>query len=242
MVGKCNLCNLRMQAKVTMLCGNIGYMSKGRFMRTLRESKKLTQEQLAKLVGVSRVSVSKWESGENNPRGEHLSSLASALGVEVEQLLMGDWESSASNVVKSSAGARRVPVLSYVQAGKLTELKEIRDLDGGFECVLADDDLGISSFAMRLIGDSMLPDFAEGDLVIIDPDIDPVAGDYVAAKNGGGEATFKKFRPRGHNNHGVEYFELVPLNEDYAPIRSDMSPVSIIGVMVEHRKYRRRRK
>jgi len=41
---------------------------------------------------------------------------------------------------------------------------------------------------------------------------------------------------------GNTVFELVPLNDDYATLRSDTDHLVVIGVMVEHRKrYRRSR-
>lgn len=86
----------------------------------------------------------------------------------------------------------------------------------------------------------MLPDFQPGDRVIIDPSVRPQPGDYVVAKNGEEEATFKKYRLRSINEQGVEVFELVPLNPDYPSIRSDEVPIKIVGTMVEVRKYRRR--
>jgi SOS-response transcriptional repressor LexA len=67
------------------------------------------------------------------------------------------------------------------------------------------------------------------------------AGDYVVAKNGGDEATFKKYRPRGKDAAGVDVFELVPLNDDFASLRSDIDHIAIIGTMVEHRRYRKNR-
>ncbi|OYD24722.1 LexA family transcriptional repressor [Oceanimonas baumannii] len=211
-----------------------------------RHKLNLSQEELAKRIGITRVSVSKWESGLNQPKGRYLNQLASALGVTVEWLLTGkDVQAETDhfvNVEPAILGVHQIPVLSYVQAGQLTAVREIRDVDGSYEYVQADDDVGERAFGMRISGDSMTPEFGEGDLVIIDPDIEPVPGDYVAAKNGSLEATFKKYRPRGFNQDGVEYFELVPLNDDYAPIRSDMCDVVIIGTMVEHRKYRRKRR
>ena len=82
--------------------------------------------------------------------------------------------------------------------------------------------------------------FSDGDLVIIDPNVTPRPGEYVAVKNCEQEATFKKYRPRGLNAQGQEYFELVPLNPDYETMRSDLQPITIIGTMVEHRKFRKR--
>jgi len=74
----------------------------------------------------------------------------------------------------------------------------------------------------------------------VDPDESPRLGDYVVAKNGGEEATFKKYRPRGIDENGQEVFELVPLNDDYPTMNSGRQHIEIIGVMVEHRIFRKR--
>jgi len=123
------------------------------------------------------------------------------------------------------------------------------------EYLLSDrDDLSIRTFALEIRGDSMMPppgsgeeSFNEGDRIIVDCNVTPLPGDFVVAKNGpDGEhgkhaATFKKYRPRGMDEQGREVFELVPLNPDYPTMRSDRQRIDIIGVMVEHRRYRKRR-
>lgn len=86
----------------------------------------------------------------------------------------------------------------------------------------------------------MEPDFVEGDLILIDPELSPQPGDYVVAKNGEDEATFKKYRARGVTEDGKEIFELVPLNEDFAVRSSAKEKFNIIGVLVEHRRLMRR--
>lgn len=236
---------MKTQTNLSKVLCKLPYMTMSDRIRSRRAALGVTQEDLAKKVGVSRVSISQWERGDTSPKGENLHRLAAALKTRPEWLIEGKGDpepSSFQNVEPAVLGQHKVPVLSYVQAGQLTEVREIRDVDGGFEYVQADESIGERAFAMRISGDSMTPWFEEGDLVIIDPDIEPVPGDYVAAKNGSLEATFKKYRPRGFNQDGVEYFELIPLNDDYAPIRSDMCQVVIIGTMVEHRKYRRKRR
>lgn len=82
----------------------------------------------------------------------------------------------------------------------------------------------------------MEPDFKEGDLLIVDPDEAPKAGDFVIAKNGSEEATFKKYRSRGEYDDGSPRFELVPLNDDHETLCTDHTPISIIGVVVEHHR------
>ena len=87
----------------------------------------------------------------------------------------------------------------------------------------------------------MMPDYQPGDVVIIEPEWQPRPGDCVAAKNGRQEATFKKYRLRGTTPDGHDIFELVPLNDNYPTVRSDETPLTIIGVMAELRRKVRRR-
>lgn len=214
-------------------------------IRQTRMSRKLTQQQLGDRIGVTKATVSQWEKGDYSPSGQNLYNLAKALGVSAEWLLSGKGEPDKPLFQNVESTARqddhKVPVLSYVQAGHWREAHEISDIDGGVEYITTDLELGEFAFSLRIQGDSMTPEFGEGDVVIIDPDVAPLPGDYVVAQNGHESTTFKKYRPRGYNDKGQDVFELVPLNDDYPTLRSDMSPIAIIGTMMEHRKYRKRR-
>ena len=144
------------------------------------------------------------------------------------------------NVDQAPIGVRHIPIISYVQAGMMTEAMDPFALGEGFELVLTDLDVSEGTFGLRIKGDSMLDEFKEGDVVIIDPAVQPLPGDFVVAKNTEEEATFKKYRPRGTSEHGEMTFELVPLNDDYPTLNSERDHLRVVGVMVEHRKYRRR--
>ena len=150
-------------------------------------------------------------------------------------------DSIASNIAPAAIGRNRIPLIDYVQAGMWTAVADTFQPGDADEWLLTDLELSSSAFALQIKGDSMAPEFNEGDRVIIDPDVSPQAGDYVVAKNGGEEATFKKYRVRGQDEAGNTVFELIPLNQDYAPMRSDQQPIQIVGTMVEHRKYRKKR-
>ncbi|MDM5064022.1 helix-turn-helix domain-containing protein [Aeromonas salmonicida] len=211
-----------------------------------------SQEILGSRVGVSRVSISQWERGENTPNGRYLNELAGALGVTVDWLLTGDGSAAEPLAKQQISGyhnvepavihqGNRIPVLSYVQAGNWREMcEQATTFDGNVEYVSAGVEIGPCGFGLWLRGDSMLPLFKEGDLIIFDPDEAPQPGDFVVAKNGSDGATFKKYRPRGIDENGQEVFELVPLNDDYPSMHSDRQHIEIIGVMVEHRSYRKR--
>lgn len=145
------------------------------------------------------------------------------------------------NVTPAAIGGTRIPVINYVQAGMWSGVIDGTQHSDADDWLTTDQQLSRSAFALEIKGESMLPEFKPGDRVIIDPEISPLPGDFVAAKNGEEEATFKKYRPRGADASGEAIFELVPLNDDFATIRSSETHIRIVGTMVEHRKYRRAR-
>lgn len=222
----------------------------GARVRQRREELKLTQKQLADAVGCSQPMIKKIEAGSRTSLGRKL---AQALGTTLEWLETGQagpapalqqaqtGSSFDENVSVAAIGQREVPVINYVQAGRMTEVIDPLILGASFDRLLTDVDVSASAFALVIKGESMLPEFQPGDKVVIDPGVAPQPGDYVAAKNSNEEATFKKYRPRGTNDRGDVVFELVPLNEDFPTLHSERDHLRVIGVMVEHRKYRRRR-
>ena len=77
----------------------------GAVIKTLRENKKMTQEELASKIYVSGKAVSKWETGQGFPDISLLEPLARALGISVIELLSGEHISNvnrSSNMAKSS--------------------------------------------------------------------------------------------------------------------------------------------
>lgn len=210
----------------------------GAEIRRRRKALGMTLEELAHATGGNDGNLSKIERGLLGYSDETIQKIAKALGCSVSDLFAG--AEAGGNVTAVPIGTRRIPLISCVQAGAMTEAIDPYAAGDAAEWMLTDLDLSANAFALRIKGNSMLQEFREGDTVIIDPAILPLPGDYVVAKNGENEATFKKYRPRGVNERGEQVFELVPLNEDYPSMRSDITPIRIIGTMVEHRRYRRR--
>lgn len=145
------------------------------------------------------------------------------------------------NVKPALMGSRPVPVISAVQAGALRDMESPYEPGDGY-AIEYTDDTGLSrwTFALDIEGLSMMPEFRPGDRVIVDPEVSPNPGDFVVARNGSNQATFKKYRPRGIDQQGNMVFELVPLNEDYPTLRSDAENLIVLGVLMEHRKKYRR--
>ena len=76
----------------------------GAVIRTLREGKRMTQEELAEKIHVSGKAVSKWETGQGFPDISLLEPLAQALAVSVIELLSGECihnRNRSANMAKS---------------------------------------------------------------------------------------------------------------------------------------------
>lgn len=141
------------------------------------------------------------------------------------------------STVSFSSRRQCVPVLGRVPAGvpieAITDVVEFLDLDPD----LAAD--GYDYFGLLVTGDSMYPEYRDGDVVVLRAQETAETGDDVVAYIGGSDATLKRLtRTEG----GIQ---LRPVNPNY-PVRSFTKqeilslPVTIGGVVVEQRRRRRR--
>lgn len=219
------------------------------------EKSKISQREFVKLYDLGTpANLGQYLNGRRPLNMSIASKVAAGLGIKVSdfspRLANEIKELNAVNDVEPVVtNQKKIPLISKVQAGVFTDKGQIIDRDtciSNGDFVYGDKDLSDDSFAFVISGDSMLPIFANGDIVIIDPCLIPHPGDFVVAQRessytDGIETTFKKYRPKGLNEFGQEVYELVPLNEDFPTIYSDRERCTIIGVMVEHRRSYRRR-
>lgn len=108
---------------------------------------------------------------------------------------------------------RRIPVISWVQAGALTSTEIIIKDAEVEEWLPPNEDSGRNGYGLRVVGNSMSPKFFPGDRIYINPDIqtfDLQTDDLVIVSCfGESEATFKKLIIEGNNKY------LQPLNPDW---------------------------
>lgn len=214
----------------------------GQRLRAARTAAKMTQKVLANKVGIGQSTIAELEKTANG--SSHVPVIAAALKCSALWLATGEGsmkDGFDQNVTPVSLGMRPYPVISHVQAGALKEIAVPYGPGDGFDVEYGDDDASQWSFFLEIEGDSMQPEFRPGDRVLIDPDLSPNPGDFVAARNTKEEATFKKYRVRGIDESGNEVFELVPLNDNYPVLRSDERHLVVIGTMIEHRRKFRRK-
>lgn len=213
----------------------------------------IPEYELAEKTGVNQPTIHRIRKGKSqDPKSASLRPLAAFFGISEDQLRGNEpLPKEGAGRTRDDPGrhekrGRRVPVINHVQAGEPAQVIDDYAPGDGFEYIWLDpeaaEDCGSYTFALKIEGESMLPEFHPGDIVVIDPDVPPLPGDYVVAKlEAEGRATFKKYRPRGPQG-GNDIFEMAPLNDDWPTIRVDAdNPGHVIGTMVEHRRKRRRR-
>ena len=91
-----------------------------------RMSARLTQEQLAEAVGVSRQTVAKWEAGETSPDLEHAAALADALGTTLDGLVI--FDDGGMGLGAPPRGKHLFGNVKVGERGQIVIPKEARDL------------------------------------------------------------------------------------------------------------------
>jgi SOS-response transcriptional repressor LexA len=199
----------------------------GRRIRQAREQKGWTALQLGEHADLSQSFLSKVESGKTGLSDNARMRIAGALAIAPEHLF-----SMGGNVTAAAMRQVTIPLLDYVQAGRWMAVRETLSDDEIRETITVNFECPPSSFGLKVRGDSMEPEFHEGDTVIVDPTRQPSPGRFVIATDEGGEATFKQYRDAGINDDGRHVFALVPLNDHYATMRSDRQKLAIVGVVI----------
>lgn len=192
----------------------------GENLKKIRKAKKMTQKDLAQKSGVKQSVISDLETGNAKSTGSILE-LSNALGVTAEELKKGVFdEAEQSNV--SPVTVRMAPVLSWVQAGTLTNVEAV-DMSQVEEWLPLPDGDCEECFYLKVQGLSNFPDFQEGDYILVDPTLqfsDMNSGDIIVVRKFD-DATFKKLVIE---TDGSKYLQalnpefkpnIIPLDEDF---------------------------
>ena len=187
-------------------------------IKAFRESRKLTHQQFANAVGVSRGSVQQWESGATAPKRVNQPAVAKFMGVTVADL-MAD-ESTQSGVISPDNKPNKPPAgVSIAQdainlvnnpeypAIRRVSLKAQAGVSGYAVEYLNDDGPPIvfgsrwyksnryhpeKMIALRVAGESMRPKYSDGDLVVINTDNKTPKDGLIYLVSYEGEVTLKR--------------------------------------------------
>ena len=179
-------------------------MEFGDVLRQLRKERRLSQEELAALLGTTKQVISRYETKQRVPRLSVVADDARKLGLPL---------SSLSGEEPPPVGARRrVPVLGAVACGE-----PIFSPGDGTESVSVEDDIACD-FALIAEGDSMTGDrIHSGDVVYI-RSTDHVDDGEIAAVALDNELTLKHVRRLRGPDGSVVFTQLLPSNPAFAPI------------------------
>jgi repressor LexA len=175
------------------------FMNVGQRIQQKMKEQRLSQNKLAKAAQLSQAGISAIISGQVSPKEVTLSAIANALNCSVSEL-MGEIAPGIIPIVRKS-----VPIIGSIACGERvspdTEAEGYADLPDGVK----------ADFALRCKGDSMIPTFINGDLVLIrqQPEVN---NGQIAAVNIEGETTLKHLY---HQDSGVL---LVADNPSFSPV------------------------
>lgn len=103
-------------------------MSFGENLQRIRKMNRLSQEELAEMLGVSRQAVSKWELGDGYPEVEKLLLLSKKLNISLDSLLGGENASALSEDGKPADAIRIISPHEGVtiNASRVTRSQQFR--------------------------------------------------------------------------------------------------------------------
>lgn len=194
-------------------------------LKKLRKEKKITQEELSKIIGVERSSIGKYESSGVIPSVDVLNKIADYFNVSVDYLL-GRSNAPANPIDPFSFSniqpvkKHRIPLLGEIACGEPIFADE--DFEG-----LIESDIG-ADFALRCSGDSMTgARIMDGDIVLIKKQ-DMVENGEIAAVIIENEATLKRVYYYPKDGKLI----LNPENPAYAPlvyVDEELNQIRILG-------------
>lgn len=142
---------------------------------------------------------------------------------------------SAKEVTDTELNYQMVPVISWVQAGAWTEIgySEVdMSVAESYPCPVP---CGPMTYILRVVGESMVDEYRQGEMIFVDPEVVPMHGDdVIALMIDTGETTFKRLIEDGSTKYLKAMNKSWP--EPYVKINGNCS---IIGTVVFSGKPRR---
>lgn len=197
-------------------------------LRILRKQRGISMKKLGEAVGVAESTISQYETGKREADYEMLLRLSEYFNVSIDYLLRGD-----SVTPSPVQGGIRIPVLGRIPAGvpleAIEDVIDWEDLSGDMTRG------GKQYFALQIKGDSMEPEYLDGDVIIVLKQESAETGEDVVVMVNGYDATFKRL------SKVEDGIILRPINPKYDPLHFSAEdvrglPVKVLGICIELRR------
>ena len=178
----------------------------------------MTLQQVGDVFGISKVSVSNWESGTNQPDPKKLNELAKLLDTDIQFLLTGETKTKPNEVGSG------VPFVIWSELGKPESNPQKQRLHATHTIP------GPNSFGTKLPISEFLhsekPNLPEGSLIIVDPDLKPQPLDFVLIEHDS-RVKIAQVRSTPENKYWINIFS------EKDTIYIDINNINILGIILE---------
>jgi|Deesub1362A_J573_1020465.scaffolds.fasta_scaffold00740_33 SOS-response transcriptional repressor LexA len=201
----------------------------GEFIKEKRKERGISARQLAQRAGVSDAHIIYLENAKREPTLPTLKKILDALGVSFQDFISETGYSDVNVEPVQMKRLYQIPVVTWVTAGRWKEVCDAFE-PGDADEWIESDVRGRNVFALKVIGDSMEPEFKEGEIIIVNPHVEASPNDFIVVKNRNEEATFKQLKKYGSK------WVLHPLNPKYPDQEVKKGEFKIIGKVVKKEK------
>lgn len=192
-------------------------------LKELRVLKELSQDDLAKTLGLAKSSISMYEKGKRKPSFEVLESLADFFNVDMDYLL-GKTDKTTLIPLPHGSTLKKVPMLGYAAAGKPLE-----NLNQDVFYVDVESKYNVD-FCITVSGDSMIgANIFDGDIIFIKKTSEVANGRIACVQIDREKVCLKRFYKNG------DMVTLVSENPRYPPMvftKDNCESLQILGLAV----------
>ena len=205
----------------------------GNKIRSYREQKNLTQEEIAEYLNTTPQTISRYEIGDRKTNQDILFKLAEYFKVSINDFFP-PLSFDNANIIDINSDIFKIPVFGTIKAGIPIESQSdiIEYVDIPEEWTKG----GKKFYGLKISGDSMFPKYQDGDTVIFEQndDMDSFNGKDVAVMINGTDSTFKRILV---NDQGII---LQPYNTAYdimmfSKEQVEELPIRVVGIAREKR-------
>lgn len=204
-------------------------------LKEIRKANKLNQTEFAKKFNISQQTISNWENGVTDIDIESLTAISKTFNLTIDYIL-GETEeaidiSKIKNIMPIPQSLTKLPIIGTITAGydgtaREEDLGEIEVLDIALNGYAAEE-----CFVLKIKGNSMYPQFIDGDLVLVHKQNHVDSGTIAVVLYNGDEATVKKVIYK----YGENWLDLVPTNPEYMTKHienEDLEQCRVIGKVI----------